>query len=617
LQFDLVEEIGRGSFGRVFLAAEPALGGRHVVVKVAPRGGDEAELLGRLHHPNIVPVYSFQEDDDVGLAAFCMPYLGRATLCDVLDFAFRGISAPTQASVILDAVADANIGFDASDFACPARILRKGSYVDGVLQLATQLADALEHSHGRGICHRDLKPSNVLVSPDGCPLLLDFNLSIDQQLQMVKIGGTIPYMAPEELAVLMEHPRGVGQRCFDPRSDLFSLGVVVYQLLTGTLPFGPIPADSSLEEVAFRLHQRQKEGPQPIRVHNSQVDARLAHLIERCLAFEPDQRPETARELVVELRKEMTPVRRGRRWMNNHRKLTGSIVFCFFAILVAITSFLLLRSPYSVRQLQLGLALNEQGKYSEALKPLSNAVIANPTSAEALFARGCAFQRLGEFQTALQDYHSVCQLASTPMSKACEGYCLSQTKIQKVAIAAYLAALKDGYHLPAVLYNNIGHSYILLGQLKDAEKFLEMAIKADPSLQTPYFNMMQVHLRRVLQEQPLSDLAFAHISRAIEIGPPTADLYYVAAAIYAKAATGNQAWAQKAIDYAKQARGLGLRSKTLATDPCFLTFRTDPQFQSLLNEKETVAVQNVRKPLSLLDPLTATEIAKPSSIKPL
>ena len=88
LQFDLIAEIGRGTFGRVFLATEPSLGNRRIVVKVAPHGGEEAEILGRLRHPNIVPIYSLQEDDATGLAAFCMPYLGRATLCDVLDYAF-------------------------------------------------------------------------------------------------------------------------------------------------------------------------------------------------------------------------------------------------------------------------------------------------------------------------------------------------------------------------------------------------------------------------------------------------------------------------------------------------------------------------------------------------
>ncbi len=192
LQFDLVAEIGRGAFGRVFLATEPALGGRQIVVKVAPSGGGEAEVLGKLKHPNIVPVYSLQEDKITGLAAFCMPHLGRATLCDVLDHAFPGGPPPRNARVILDAIANANDDLGSQESPPPPSILRRGSYVDGVIYLACQLADALAHSHGRGIYHRDLKPSNVLMTAEGRPLLLDFNLSVDAALPAWKVGGTLP-----------------------------------------------------------------------------------------------------------------------------------------------------------------------------------------------------------------------------------------------------------------------------------------------------------------------------------------------------------------------------------------------------------------------------------------
>ena len=85
LGFDLIGEIGRGGTGRVFLASQPALGERRVVVKVAPQNGREAEILGRLQHANIVLVHSIQEDEASGLTAFCMPYLGQATLAAVLD----------------------------------------------------------------------------------------------------------------------------------------------------------------------------------------------------------------------------------------------------------------------------------------------------------------------------------------------------------------------------------------------------------------------------------------------------------------------------------------------------------------------------------------------------
>ena len=101
--------------------------------------------------------------------------------------------------MILDAIRSANEGAELAESHRPERVLRSGSYVDGGIYLGTRLADALAHSHRCGIYHRDLKPSNVLLSLDGQPLLLDFNLSVDMGLPACRIGGTLPYMAPEVL----------------------------------------------------------------------------------------------------------------------------------------------------------------------------------------------------------------------------------------------------------------------------------------------------------------------------------------------------------------------------------------------------------------------------------
>ena len=186
LGFELVREIGRGTFGRVFLASEPALGGRQVVLKVAPRGGREAEVLGRLRHPNIVPVHSVQVDQTTGLTAFCMPYLGCATLGDVLDRGFAATAPPQSAHIVLEAVRAANADLVLPASALPHRHLRRGPYVNSAIHLAAELADALAYAHEQGVYHRDLKPSNVLLSPDGRPLLLDFNLSADERLSGVE-----------------------------------------------------------------------------------------------------------------------------------------------------------------------------------------------------------------------------------------------------------------------------------------------------------------------------------------------------------------------------------------------------------------------------------------------
>ena len=124
LGFDLLCELGRGAVGRVFLASERALGQRRVALKVALHGGHEGEILGRLRHANIVPIHSIQEDPATGLTAFCMPYLGQATLHAVLDGMYADHRPPRQARAILDAILAANQGAALPESPPPDRMLR-------------------------------------------------------------------------------------------------------------------------------------------------------------------------------------------------------------------------------------------------------------------------------------------------------------------------------------------------------------------------------------------------------------------------------------------------------------------------------------------------------------
>lgn len=602
LQFDLTTEIGRGTFGRVFLATEPALGGRQVVVKVAPHGGGEAEIIGRLRHPNIVPIYSLQEDEDSKLTAFCMPYLGRATLCDVLDQSFIDGQPPIRARAILDAVAAVNDGFESQESLSPALVLRQGSYVNGVIHLAAQLADGLAHSHGRGIFHRDLKPSNVLVTPEGRPLLLDFNLSIDSHRAAWKVGGTLPYMAPEELANLARQEAESRAPSYDPRSDIFSLGVIVYELLTGKLPFGAIPKNCSVSEAASQLRRQQTDGPEPIRELNDRADRGLTRLVESCLAFDPDCRPETAEELAAAFHRELSLPRRGRRWIGNHQGLVSGLIAALLSILLATVLFFAMRPPYSARQLQLGLHCLDRGKYAEAIDYLGNSLYADPTSSEALFARGRAYQRLGEFQMAFQDYDSAYQLNRSPMISACRGYCLGRVKSYKAAIAMNDLALKQGYDRPALLYNNTGYCHLMLGQLNEAEKYLLHAIRLDDNLQAAHYNMIMVSLKRATHDLP-PKAAFIHAARAIEIGPPTTDLCRSVADLYAVAARYDSALVQPASGYVAKAIEYGTPPSIFLSDALYSTLRNVPAFHDAL--RRTVSIKSQTKATQLIDPLAS------------
>ena len=433
---------------------------------------------------------------------------------------------------ILDAIRVANKGLECSELPLPDGILRSGSYLEAAIWLGSQLADALANAHERGIYHRDLKPSNILMSVEGRPLLLDFNLSVDERLPTGRIGGTLPYMAPEELTSICDPQPPSGERRYEARSDLFSLGVIIYELLTGSLPFGTVPCDRSVEETAFRLRQRQAEGPDPIRRRNPQVEKRMARLIESCLAFEPAQRPQTARQLAAALRRELAPSKRGWRWVVRHRWLVLSALAVWAAMLLAGAAYLALRPPYDVREYQRGLAYYQAGKYPLALDSLNNALRVKPNSSATRLARAQTHQRLGDFHLAFEDYQAADRLAPNPITKACKAYCLNRLGQHEQAISAYRHSLEAGYNSPAVL-NNLGFSWLELGQLDDAESYLREAIKGNGMLQAARHNLVLVFLKRAVRGQTIPREAFVHAARAIEIGPESAELYRDVAALYA------------------------------------------------------------------------------------
>src|SRR5207244_1261487 len=123
------------------------------------------------------------------------------------------------------------------------------------------LADGLAHAHDRGILHRDLKPANVILTDDGRPMLVDFNLAEDTksrgQAERASVGGTLPYMAPEHLEAF----GGGSASRLDGRSDIFSLGVILFELLTGRHPFAPYRKRKAREVVPIMIADRRKPPP--------------------------------------------------------------------------------------------------------------------------------------------------------------------------------------------------------------------------------------------------------------------------------------------------------------------------------------------------------------------
>ncbi len=298
--FHLEDELGRGGFARVFRARERQLADRPVALKVARAGSREPQTLARLQHTHIVPVHSYGIDPATGLHLLCMPYFGRVTLAHILaDPAVKTARSGSELVAALDRL-DRD-GPSVSSRPAGRQALGARPYARAIAWWGARLAEALQHAHDRGVLHRDIKPSNVLVTGDGMPMLLDFNLAHeplgdDPEAAPTTLGGTVAYMSPEHLDALAEgRPEAV-----DARSDLYALGVVLFEAM-GERPFGPMPSGRSVREVLLRAAEDRRLRPPRLREAFPEAPPALDVVVARCLAPAPDDRYANAGELAADL----------------------------------------------------------------------------------------------------------------------------------------------------------------------------------------------------------------------------------------------------------------------------------------------------------------------------
>src|SRR5438309_807403 len=264
-QFTVGDLLGEGGFAAVFRVRDHAQN-RDVAVKVldlgltpspglAERFVREARTSGQLEHPHIVPIYK------VG---------GYKN--EVLYIVMRCVDGPSVRQLL--------------------ERDQRLSIVDAA-RIARQVADALGYAHGRGIVHRDVKPDNILVDGTGHVLVTDFGIakaaqeaSASQLTTEGMVVGTPHYMSPDHHAFGGE----LAGEGVDARSDIYSLGVVLYQMLAGVPPFDGESAQSILMKQATAT-------PVPVRDHRSEIPATLADVVDRALAKDPAERFQTAEDL--------------------------------------------------------------------------------------------------------------------------------------------------------------------------------------------------------------------------------------------------------------------------------------------------------------------------------
>lgn len=272
-QYHLLEKLGGGGMGEVYLAEDTNLG-RSIALKILPpdvahdrkrlrRFLQEARAAAALHHPNVAHIYEIGEFDGINFIA--MEYVEGQTL--------------------------------------DAKINRHPLGTVQIIEIGIEIADALTEAHAKGITHRDIKPTNIILTPRGGLKVLDFGLAkvttvagaepqraasdISTQIKTTPglVIGTVQYMSPEQ-ALGCE---------VDYRSDIFSLGGVLYEMATGRLPFSGKTATEIIDRIAHTQ-------PEAIARFNYNVPAELEHIIRKCLEKDRERRYQSAHELLIDLR---------------------------------------------------------------------------------------------------------------------------------------------------------------------------------------------------------------------------------------------------------------------------------------------------------------------------
>lgn len=249
--YTLIKKINSGGMATVYLATQHSVG-RTVALKVMKPSLDkdpefhqrfqrEATIIGQLSHPNIIPIYDIGRHEEFNYIS--MEFLSKGSLDEKIT---------------------------------------QGITTEVALKITQGIAAALEHAHSKGYVHRDIKPENILFREDDSPVLTDFGIArtIKSKANMTQVGaviGTPYYMSPEQAK---------GETS-DGRSDLYSLGVVLYEMLTGNRPF---QADSSLALGIKHIHEQAPKLPLHLFA--------LQSIMDKLLAKKPEQRFQTARELI-------------------------------------------------------------------------------------------------------------------------------------------------------------------------------------------------------------------------------------------------------------------------------------------------------------------------------
>jgi eukaryotic-like serine/threonine-protein kinase len=287
--YTILSELGRGGMGVVYLARQERLGGRPVAIKILPshvagslsaRARFKAEIMSvaKQRHAGIVSVFDIVEDGET--LAYIMEWVDGLTVQQVIDL-WTDHPGPNDVSNAIAITPDHRMSIlhERLDAKRPDE-----SFFDFAARIGESVARALAAVHASGVIHRDVKPSNILIRRDGTPLLSDFGLAKDTSRDTLTVGagfiGTLGYASPEQL-------RG---EALDFRTDIFSLGATLYHLFLLVPPTTVSGVPAALRLLQDRNHIRALRA-------SPHTPPGLASIIERAMAFDPNDRFGSAQEM--------------------------------------------------------------------------------------------------------------------------------------------------------------------------------------------------------------------------------------------------------------------------------------------------------------------------------
>jgi serine/threonine protein kinase len=418
--YRIIREIGRGGMGVVYEAEQLSLG-RRIALKVLPfaltldprqlqRFKNEARAAAQLHHPNIVPVYAVGEER--GVHYYAMQFIDGQSLAEVvqglrqLAQSDKATKTPSAASArgITTGPYPARPGLSAPETKVPPLgslateySANSAGFYRTVARLGIQAAQALDHAHQYGVVHRDIKPGNLLVDAHNQLWVTDFGLAQFQTdaglTQSHDLLGTLRYMSPEQAG---------GQRVLlDHRTDIYSLGATLYELLT----LRPLFDGTDRQTL---LHQILIDEPRPPREFQKAIPVELETIVLKALAKTPSERYATAQEMADDLARFLehqpirarraTPVQRMRKWARRHPSVVwAAVVLCLLTAAGSLVSAAMIQQRAKEAEQEYRLAK----KAADGMIKLFEEELADKPQFEGL-RRRILEEALGYYQTLIE-----------------------------------------------------------------------------------------------------------------------------------------------------------------------------------------------------------------------